>query len=150
MTISGERSRVEQDGHRHGRLRDEIYRAGLSGSRCPEGLSRVGLSSPTGDRDPRVDELQLLADHARGRRVGGPARRGRVMSAGASVDKSTSPGVGDDGRGKGGERGNPTNLPHSSASTAARSSSRCAALIGVAPAAGVASVQPGTARPAAA
>ena len=27
-------------------------RAGLSGSRCPEGLSRVGPSSPTGDRDP--------------------------------------------------------------------------------------------------
>ena len=39
---------------------------------------------------------------------------------------------------------------HSSATTAARSSSRCAALIGVDPAAGAASVQPGAARPAAA
>ena len=38
--------------------------------------------------------------------------------------------------------------PYSNATTAARSSIRCAARIGVVPATGPASVQPGTARPA--
>ena len=65
--ISGERSRVEQDGHRHGRLRDEIYvtlagadgasatrsghgsagsprRSAGSGGQCPEARGRSRLS----------------------------------------------------------------------------------------------------------
>ena len=70
--ISGERSRVEQDGHRHGRLRDEIY-VTLAGA---DGASATALQPP-----PHL--LTTLPAPAGGGRCGshGPAGHGRRRAA---------------------------------------------------------------------
>ena len=111
-----------------GRRTAEVYRAGAAA----RGLRRGPLAGPS-------DLLERGGGYGGGRRVYPreiPATRDRVGS-----DRWRR------WRGRRGGRARKGEPAHSSATTATRSSITCAALIGVDPVAGEASVQPGAARP---